>query len=286
MKTTANVVLIMAAFVSIAATTAAADGALAFVGVYPDETIATCQHSGGASTVSVAYVILTNSIPLQEISFSAPIPDCLGGSGAFVFETSTFATTGNSQTGITIDLGECTTSPVTLLTIYYSGASAECCPWVVLPHGGAPWPMEFEFIDCDGGVRPGASAVNGPLYTGECCRTFDVLAPYEPYPADGATGVSTEVDLEWLLPDLRCGEWIYFDVIPAPWEIVPNDDFDYYTTYDPGTLQPNTTYYWKVYMQCDMDTGARSPLWSFTTGDGPVAVESSTWGRVKALYEP
>jgi hypothetical protein len=56
------------------------------------------------------------------------------------------------------------------------------------------------------------------------------------------------------------------------------------TSYDPppALLQQNRTYYWRV-------EGVRhgeaisSPLWSFST-EGEVAVEHTTWGRIKALY--
>lgn len=37
-------------------------------------------------------------------------------------------------------------------------------------------------------------------------------------------------------------------------------------------------------LQCVNDIGVRSDLWTFTTADGPVPTEQSTWGRVKALY--
>lgn len=283
-KTIMGAVLITAALVPAAASPAAAhDGSLAYAAVFPDESMSTCKFPDSGGALSVAYVILTNSIPLKEISFRAPIPGCLGGPGSFVFESSPYTTTGDSQTGITIDFGGCITAPATILTIYsFQALSDPCCPWQVFSYDGLT--SQIEFVDCSDVARPGESAVYGPLYTGECCVTFDVLAPYEPYPPDGATGVSTEVDLSWILPDLGCGEWIYFDDVPAPWQLVPWDDYDYYTTYDPGTLQPNTTYYWKVYMQCDYDWASNSPLWSFTTGEGPVATETSTWGRVKALY--
>ena len=287
MKSKANAVLILMMLVAIAAgpvTAYGQPGTLAYIGIYSDEAGSTCQITPSGNNYSIAYVVLTNSIPLKQIRFRAPVPECLGGSATVAFESSQFAVTGDSQTGIIVDLGGCTTAPVTLLTIYYvESVPADCCSWQVRPFEG----LTVDFVDCDDVVRPGASAVNGPSFTGECCVEFDVLAPYEPYPPDGATGVSTEVDLHWLLPDLRCGEWIYFDDVPAPWQIVPTDNFDYFTTYEPGTLEPNTTYYWKVYMACSEYAEyapSTSPLWSFTTGGGPVAVEATTWGRVKALY--
>lgn len=277
-------VLILAALVSLMAPGAAAQ-TLGYLGVYPDETMVVCEHTGGGDPISVAHVILTNSIPVRELTFTAPVPDCLGGPGAFVFELSPFPTEGNSQTGITIDLGGCVTdTPVTVLTIYYLGGPASsCCYWTV---GSWPGPdaYSYEFVDCDGVTRLGASAVNSRIYT--CCESYDVLSPYEPSPPDGATGVSTEVVLEWLLPDLRCGEWIDLATHPPYPGPRPSDNFDYFTSYQPPEpLEANTTYYWQVRLQCDLDTGTLSPVWTFTTGDGPVTTEATTWGRIKALYE-
>ena len=56
--------------------------------------------------------------------------------------------------------------------------------------------------------------------------------------------------------------------------------------FDPGALQPNTTYYWAVQLSSGLETGVRSPVWTFTTGAGTVPVRSTTWGAVKALYRP
>lgn len=277
------VVLLILFLTSLMPTDATAYGGLAYIGVYPDETGTTCEFTGGGGGFSVAYVVLTNSIPLKSISFRAPVPGCLGGSQNFLFDSSPFSLTGDSQTGITVDLGGCTTSPVTLLTITYVAASpAGCCYWEALPYTGN-YPETIEFLDCNDVVRPGESAVVPTV--DQCCVTFDVLQPYEPYPANGATGVSTEVVLNWLLPDERCTEFVYFSTEP-PTPFFPPccDEGSYFTSYDPGTLQPNTTYYWQVFLQCSYDTGSASDVWSFTTGDGTLAAEQSTWGGIKALY--
>jgi len=258
---------------------------LGYLGVYPDESATVCEHVGGTSPISVAHVVLTNSIPVRELTFTAPVPGCLGGPGAFVFELSPFATTGNSQTGITIDLGDCITdTPVTVLTIYYIGGPvASCCYWTVGTDLG-PGAFTYEFVGCDGNTREGGSTVNTRIY--QCCESFDVLDAYQPYPPDGATGMPTNVEMSWLLPDQRCEEWIYITTQPYPPTGPRPGTYDYFTTYTPSPeLQPNTTYYWAIGLQCSYDIGAVSPLWTFTTGDGPVATEVTTWGRIKALYE-
>lgn len=258
---------------------------LSYVGVYPDESRSTCIHTGHPTTVSQAHVFVTNSLPLKEISFSAPLPSCLGG---YLGEYSPFPLTGNSQSGVTIDLGSCTTAPVKVLTIFYLGEATPdpggipgCCYWLTAAHPSSA-SGRIEFVDCDDVTRHGFTAVWSPTPAWTCCYTFDVLSPYQPFPADGATGVSTEVDLNWLLPDPRGDEWIFLARRPPSSYFEATNDLDEYTTmFDPGALQPDTTYYWAVQL-----SGVRSPVWTFTTGAGPVPVKSSTWGAVKALYRP
>jgi hypothetical protein len=255
---------------------------LSYVGVYPDESRSTCVHTGHPTMISQAHVFVTNSLPLKEISFSAPMPSCLGG---YLAESSPFATTGNSQSGVTIDLGSCTTAPVKVMTIFYIAAANDaCCAWLTAAHPSSA-SGQIEFVDCDDVTRHGESTIRKPIWT--CCYSFDVLSPYQPFPADGATGVSTEVDLTWLVPDQRCDEFFFLGTYPPGHFQDWTRDLDEYTTgYDPGTLQPNTTYYWAVSLACGIDIGVRSPIWTFTTGAGPVTVTSSTWGAVKALYRP
>lgn len=249
--------------------------AQAYLGVYPDEAMTSCEHAGGGPTV--AYVILTNAIGVKEITFRAPVPDCLGGSNAFIYSGSAFPFTGDSQTGVTVDLGECTSSyPVTVLIIYYDGqrtCSTDCGGWPVI---------DVTFVDCSGVARSGGSKT-GCDYTG-ACEGADVLGPYGPYPADGANGVPTNVTLRWTLPQEACEELFFLD---TQW--MDNSFYwpgGYFTTWEPAQeLEPNTTYVWRPRLACTYDDFySWPPLWTFTTGEGPVAAKPSTWGRVKALY--
>jgi hypothetical protein len=69
---------------------------------------------------------------------------------------------------------------------------------------------------------------------------------------------------------------VYFGTDPNP----PSTALQFLQ--DPGPLEPNTTYYWRVTGFTD-NLPYEGPLWSFTTA-GPLRAEASTWGRVKALY--
>jgi len=82
------------------------------------------------------------------------------------------------------------------------------------------------------------------------------------YPADGAINVPVDVDLSWLAGEgtgyytVRFGDTA--DPVPAYIGNQPG------TTYDPGTLQSNTTYYWLVIPRNSIGSGDWT-TWSFTT---------------------
>lgn len=254
--------------------------AVGYLGVYQDETAGSCEFTPAGA--SYAYVVLTHSIPARELTFTAPKPPFIG---MILFESSSFSTTGDTQTGITIDLGTCLAPPVTVMTIYHLGvgSTGDCPTW---PVGEEVYdPYTYEFVDCDGVTRQGKSAVR-PWMQG-CCYPDNILTPYGPYPPDGATGVPTNVTMSWLLPELIGTEWIYISDEPYPPGIWCSIRDDYFTAYEPDFLLPNTTYYWMVGLNTSGDCyeGVRSDFWSFTTGDGPVATEVTTWGRIKAMYE-
>jgi len=51
-------------------------------------------------------------------------------------------------------------------------------------------------------------------------------------------------------------------------------------------MLPNTRYYWYVVETTYTGEGpVQGPMWTFTTSEAPVPVESNTWGRIKSLYE-
>ena len=83
----------------------------------------------------------------------------------------------------------------------------------------------------------------------------------EPYPADQAMGVNPRVTLGWQEGDYTHTHIVYFGDGDPP----DSATTQYSSTYVPGYLEPNTTYYWRV----DEVNGAgrtEGPVWSFTTG--------------------
>jgi len=90
--------------------------------------------------------------------------------------------------------------------------------------------------------------------------------PSNPTPASGATDQSVEVDLSWSGGDPDPGDTVTYDVYfgtTSPPPIVESNHPD--TTYDPGTLDYDTTYYWYIVARDDQGLETTGPEWHFTT---------------------
>lgn len=88
-----------------------------------------------------------------------------------------------------------------------------------------------------------------------------------PNPADGATEVGLHIKLRWTAGIGVDSHDVYFGTNPAPGaaEFKGNQAT---TIYDPGTLDPNMTYYWRI-DEISEDYGTKEgTVWSFTTGSG------------------
>lgn len=91
--------------------------------------------------------------------------------------------------------------------------------------------------------------------------------PYSPWPSDGATGEAVQAMLRWTCNDPDGDNLVYKIYFSTNPELSENhviaigiDD----ETWGLGTLNYNTTYYWKVKAH-DGDLESISPTWSFTT---------------------
>jgi len=93
--------------------------------------------------------------------------------------------------------------------------------------------------------------------------------PSSPDPGDGATDVSLEADLSWTGgdPDADPVTYdVYFGTSSTPPKVSSNQSA---TTYDPGTLDEITTYYWQIIAWDDQGASNASPIWDFTTLELP-----------------
>ena len=92
--------------------------------------------------------------------------------------------------------------------------------------------------------------------------------PSNPNPYDGEPGVDVDADLSWEGGDPDPGDTVTYDVYfgdtsPPPqvaWNISD-------TTYDPGTMENSTKYYWQIVAWDNHGASASSPEWDFTTED-------------------
>ncbi|MHC4463401.1 MAG: alkaline phosphatase [Planctomycetota bacterium] len=90
-----------------------------------------------------------------------------------------------------------------------------------------------------------------------------------PSPADGAGGVDIETDLGWTAGAGAISHDVYFGTTTPP-AFVQNQSE---TTFEPGTLAPNTMYYWRI-DEFDGTTTHTGAVWSFTTAAVPGAASS------------
>ncbi|MGB6680631.1 MAG: PPC domain-containing protein [Candidatus Bathyarchaeia archaeon] len=93
--------------------------------------------------------------------------------------------------------------------------------------------------------------------------------PANPSPADGATGVSTSTILDWSDSVGATSYDVYLGTAPSP-PYVGNVGI---SMYNPGTLNCNTHYYWKVVAKNSCGTNP-GPIWDFYT------VNCSPWSML------
>ena len=93
--------------------------------------------------------------------------------------------------------------------------------------------------------------------------------PGEPAPENGATKVHIDSGLSWSGGDPDAGDTVRYDVYfgssPSPPLVSSSQSA---TTYDPGTMMYDSTYYWNIVSWDNHDTSRVGPIWSFTAEPG------------------
>ncbi len=94
--------------------------------------------------------------------------------------------------------------------------------------------------------------------------------PNNPSPTNGAIDVDINADLSWTGGDPN-GDTVYYDIyfgtISPPPLIFQNYSL---TSYDPGTMQYNTNYYWKIKAIDVHGAATMGPEWNFITEQEPL----------------
>jgi len=242
---------------------------------------ATCGIMDVAGFVYV-HVFARPYIGITATRFSMPLPSCVPGAYRLADMPVFPVTLGNSETGVSIGFGTCKEgSDFRVLTVLYymPGTTEGCCPFPILPDPYAE-SGEIEFADCAFELAMGARSTS---YVSTVHTSPPLVG--SPAPSDGATERPLDTKLGWTVHRCDCYlTWhvnqVYFGTTPDPPMVASGIEED---SYDPGPLQHSTTYYWKVKTLVGSSLSTTSPVWSFSTVVG-VPAESTTWGRVKALY--
>ena len=119
--------------------------------------------------------------------------------------------------------------------------------------------------------------------------------PGSPSPPHGATGQPTDVDLSWSGGDPD-GDPVTYDLYLGTKSSPPLLTFGLVqTSYNPGILNNDTKYYWKIISMDDRGAETPGPVWSFRTGSGgeegnvveieSVYVNSGSQVEVKVFFE-
>lgn len=92
------------------------------------------------------------------------------------------------------------------------------------------------------------------------------VQPSDPNPADGAINQPVNATLSWACADPDNDPLtydIYFGSTNPPPAVASGQP---QSTYNPGTLEYNTTFFWKIVVHDDHGNSTEGPVWSFSTG--------------------
>jgi hypothetical protein len=254
----------------------AAAGAQGLIGLH-----STSDPNSSPQIIAPPYVVFTYTIflyapePVSHVQFRVVRTGDLYSNTVFTgFDDHGYTVQGTIEDGIVVDFGGCVSGEVFVGTVsYIATADIECGEFQIQGPYGQP---DVEAALCAGGTmfpapQPGYYSSQPPHF-------------FNRYPANGAVDVPADVTLSW--DEYFC--YFFGDCFGSQCRALnfgtdPGNLTTFYgigTSVTPGPLDPYTTYYWSILTN---ELGS-SALWSFTTGEGPVATEESSWGRIKSLY--
>ena len=113
-----------------------------------------------------------------------------------------------------------------------------------------------------------SASTEGPIWTFTTKQTNQPpYQPSNPKPGYGTTNVDINADLKWIGGDPD-GDLVTYDIYFGDAYPLQKIASNYtYTSYDPGTMELNTTYYWKIVAWDSHNASSEGIEWYFTTSD-------------------
>ena len=145
-------------------------------------------------------------------------------------------------------------------------------PVTIVSTGAVSVPTNVQLGQNVSNGTAGAPDPSGPWFDSIKVEQFAPAAtkPTNPNPSNGSTTVNINDDLSWT-PGLNNSFFdVFFDLSPTPTTQVVTNGVS--TTFDPGTLLPNTTYYWRVDAKNVLGDATTGDVWSFTTTPEPTTL--------------
>ena len=159
---------------------------------------------------------------------------------------------------VTYDIYFGTTTPPPLIT---TG-----CPDTTYDPGNMQYLTKYywQIVSWD---NRGASTT-GPIWSFTTAQevNYPPYLPSDPAPANHATGVNILTDLSWTCGDPNPGDTVVYDVhfgTTSNPPIVSHNQTG--TMYDPGELEYETKYYWRIVAWDNHGASTQGSLWDFTT---------------------
>lgn len=113
------------------------------------------------------------------------------------------------------------------------------------------------------------ATVSGPIWQFTTRGNSPPNTPSNPNPANGSTNIPLNKILSWTGGDPD-GDTVRYDVhfglTSPPAKVISNQTG---TTYNPGAMNPETPYYWKIVSWDSFDESTAGPIWQFTTSTAP-----------------